>query len=282
MKQTRSESGMDFRRDTLVWCFSSLGIPEATLPELLALADRWHIPYLELRTLNGGLDLAGGLEAYHREQPEAFAALAASGRIKALDTSFALVGGTPQNWEDFRRLAGWADRLASPYLRVFGGFDFQCNNLADKLKQAAETLQRWQEMRARDGFACELAVETHDGMSSLARCRELATLWGRSFPIVWDAHHTWCVAGERFDQTFGLLEDGSIVHLHVKDSAVGPDGKRAGVLSGRGDVPIPELLAMLRREKFRGPVSLEWEKKWEPHLPELAEALAATAEHWLP
>lgn len=271
-----------FNRDTLAWCFSSLGIPQAGLPELVEIADRWRIPYLELRTLDNSLDLNAGLEACRRERPEWFAALAASGRIRSLDTSFGLAGAGPQPWDDLRRLAVWADRLGCPYLRVFGGFDFHCPDVDANLHRAAETLQRWQEIRAEDGLACTLAVETHDGLSSLERCRALRDLWGHRFPVIWDAHHTWREAGERFDQTFGLFDDGSIVHFHVKDSVVTSDGKHTSVLPGAGEVPMPELLATLRRVQFKGPVSLEWEKKWEPHLPELEEALRATAENWLP
>ena len=50
------------------------------------------------------------------------------------------------------------------------------------------------------------------------------------------------------------------------------------VLPGTGEMPTGEVLTLLRRDAFRGAVSLEWEKMWHPYLPDLSAALAAARE----
>ena len=60
----------------------------------------------------------------------------------------------------------------------------------------------------------------------------------------------------------------------VKNTGPGPHSSIAKNL-GEGDVPLDELFTMLEKAGVQYPVSLEYEKKWCPYLPELDEALAA-------
>jgi sugar phosphate isomerase/epimerase len=46
------------------------------------------------------------------------------------------------------------------------------------------------------------------------------------------------------------------------------------VLPGTGQMPLGELFALLRTQKFGGVVSLESEKMWHPYLPDQREHLA--------
>jgi sugar phosphate isomerase/epimerase len=41
---------------------------------------------------------------------------------------------------------------------------------------------------------------------------------------------------------------------------------------GEGDIPIKECLSLLKARGYDGYVSVEWEKRWQPHLlePEIA------------
>ena len=78
-------------------------------------------------------------------------------------------------------------------------------------------------------------------------------------------------------QTWEALGD-CVCGVHVKDSR--PEGLsgRAEALPGSGDVPVVQLLKLLREIEFAGPVALEWEKYWHPELPDLEAALKSMSQ----
>ena len=128
-------------------CFSSLGCPEFSLDQTLALAARHGISAVELRALGGTIDLPAHLSAQfgtpaqlaahlHRTQPAV--------RITALDTSLHLVGTTSAEREQLTILATWAEALGVRRLRVFDG-----GKLADdaEIAEAGSTLQWWRELQ---------------------------------------------------------------------------------------------------------------------------------------
>ncbi len=103
-------------------CFSTLGCPELSLEETAALARRFHVPYLELRTLENRTDLPvllaafpggwSGVRDYLHERD-------LSPRV--LGTSFKLIGSSAAQWEELFAFARLAQDLEAPWLRVFGG-----------------------------------------------------------------------------------------------------------------------------------------------------------------
>jgi sugar phosphate isomerase/epimerase len=45
------------------------------------------------------------------------------------------------------------------------------------------------------------------------------------------------------------------------------------VLIGEGDFPARALVALLRENSYQRFISLEWEKRWHPHIPDPEIAL---------
>lgn len=256
------------------WCFSTLGCVEAGLAEVVALADAHAIPLLELRGLDGSLDLAAALAAAWRDHRELCTRLRDDRRVRVLGTSFLLLRDDAAGRDQLLACAAQADALACPWLRVFGRAGHGLELADADLERAGATLAWWRHERAARGLRCDLLLETHDVFSSTANCQRLLAI-GDGIDLLWDAHHTWVAAGEPFAATWAAL-GARVRHVHVKDSRL-HQGRREGVLPGAGDVPIPALLALLREAGFAGAVSLEWERHWEPYLPPLAEALAALA-----
>lgn len=256
-------------------CFSTLGCPDLALDEVLALARRFELPAVEVRSLGGSLDLPAYLASTYGTPAEFARHLADSAvRVVAFDTSLRLVGGTVAEREQVATLAPWAEAAGIRWLRVFDG-----GRLADaaELAEAAETLRWWRELRARSGWQVELMVETHDALLTAAAIgRFCAALPGTA--LLWDAHHTWRKGGEAPVETWRAIHE-AVVHVHVKDSIPVPSARHpfSYVLPGDGDFPIAPLLEVLRADRFVGPVSLEWEKVWHPYLGTLEEALAAAA-----
>ena len=59
----------------------------------------------------------------------------------------------------------------------------------------------------------------------------------------------------------------------MKDMKHLPGGGWQYVLNGEGEIPLAEILGLLRRQGFDGWLSYEWEKKWHPELASAEVAL---------
>lgn len=260
-------------------CFSTLGCPDLSLDAATALARRRQIPALELRALGGTVDLPAYFAAQYRTPAAATAEVAATGlKIVALGASLRLVDNTAADREQLLQWAPWADALGARWLRVFDG-----GSSGDdaELTRAAETWAWWQTARAHHGWHVDLMVETHDSIFTAAAIRRLVEA-APGLAVLWDSHHTWKKGGEDPLITWATARE-HIVHVHVKDSISAP-GTPHGftyVPPGGGEFPFAALIERLRRDRFVGAVSLEWEKLWHPQLAPLDEALeAAVAQGW--
>jgi sugar phosphate isomerase/epimerase len=249
-------------------CLSTLGCAELTFAEQCTLATRWGIRLLELRSAGGSFDLPA-VEASDR--------LAGRPWRDQLDAQGMEVACVNTSWRCDRppamdEIAGWAalaDRLRTPWLRVFPGDGDQ--------ERAAAGLAGLDRTLAAMGAACRLALETHDGcVTSAATLRLLTGAPHGRVGIVWDSHHTWRGGGEDPLTTWNALGH-AVVLVQVKDSVDRPSQRHpyTYVIPGHGQCPLADISALLARESFRGPVSLEWERHWHPYLPPLDTALAA-------
>jgi sugar phosphate isomerase/epimerase len=262
----------------MVRAFSTLGCPEATLAEALAIAQRHGLAALELRALGGTTELP----AYLREQFGSPTALADrlhghAVRVVALGTSLRAIGGTAADRDQFLEFLPWAEALGVPWLRVFDGGR---TGDAAELREAAETLRWWRELRAARGWRADLMLETHDVLAAPAVLRDFLAAVPDAC-ILWDSHHTWRRFGKDPVTTWRSIRS-RVVHVHVKDSVgiPGPRHPYTYVRPGEGEFPMAPLLAELQAG-FAGAVSLEWEKLWHPALPPLEEALqVAAARRW--
>lgn len=257
----------------MLHAFSTLGCPEMDLDQAIAMAARHGLYTLELRTLNGTTDLPAWFQD-HYGSPAGLAAHLKHRHVKvcAIGTSFKLVGSDDIDRAQLSNFVKWADEADVPWLRVFDGGK---SGSDEEMAEAAETLKWWREQRIKNAWAVDLMVETHDSLLTgekahrlIAKCPQVS--------ILWDVHHTWKKGGEAPAKTWAGLRNHT-VHLHVKDSVSepAPTGTHpyTYVLPGDGEYPMLELREALRKDKFNGVMSLEWERMWHPYLPELDKAL---------
>ena len=156
----------DFSDSNLKWCFSSLGSPDLNLDETLALADRYGIGLIELRTLSGVVDIAPILDKYISENPDKVADIKEKRRIVGLNTSFHIASNTEDDRSQLIRTAKLADKLGAKYLRVFGGFPFLEGLTPERLSESARSLEWFEKVKRKNGLECEMTLEIHDGYSS--------------------------------------------------------------------------------------------------------------------
>lgn len=246
--------------------FSTLGCPGEPLDHVLELAQGNNFTGLELRTADDEFTHIGLTAAERRELRTRIED--AGLEILAVNSYVRLCAVEEQPLEAHLELA--AD-LGARGVRVFPGDDPDADT-ADSPSAG--------EIRALDRVTSapkdsRILLETHDSHSAghkMAKfCRLLDTdVPGHNAKVIWDSAHTWS-HGETPAEAFELLEPW-IDFIQIKDEDSTQDYKP--VPMGTGDYPIADLLQTLQGTDYW--LSLEWELKWHPHLPPLAEALPAT------
>jgi sugar phosphate isomerase/epimerase len=251
-------------------CFSTLGCGDLDLPGVLALAERWDIPSVELRSLGGTIDLPAHFEASFGT-PERLTDFLRGQivRIASVDTSAVLFDSGEDDRRTLRDIVPWARATNAKRLRVFDGGTTASEQ---ELSSARPLLDWWQALATDQALPFTLAIETHDSLFDDRALEQFVDLYPHT-EILWDTHHTWKRGGTDVATTWSRLADRTH-HLHVKDSRA--DSSEQGytyVAPGEGEFPFQQLIELLRNEDFDGTISLEWERFWHPELPDIEIAL---------
>jgi sugar phosphate isomerase/epimerase len=259
------------------WCFSTLGCPALTLEQALGLASAWDFGGIELRALEGSIDLVEVLTRRFGE-PAKLAAMMADRKVKicALDASMHLRGSSAKDRAELLALAPWADALGIERVRVFDGGRNEKLLSAEARDDMLNTFDWWQRERKRAGLRCDLMIETHWILTNPENCVALARAASERVGILWDSFHTWAHAEMSLPETWQRLAP-HVCHIHLRDGvrdATKPEGARY-LLPGEGAYPLSELLQLVGASDYRGWLSFEWERHWHPELPALEDALAA-------
>jgi sugar phosphate isomerase/epimerase len=254
--------------------FSTLGTPAWTIDQVAENARRAGYDGIELRLLDGEIVPPDLPKARRAEVKRALGELA----ICCLDTSGRFAYPDPaeraKNRADVERYLEMANDLEAPMLRVFGGNLAPDQTLEQGIELIADSLNQLAPVAERHGVA--IVLETHDAMSAGQAVHDvLAKVPSRSIGALWDSHHPYRM-GETVEQTWDLVGD-RLLHTHVKDAQRKGDGWQL-VLLGEGEVPVKPMLATLHRKGWQGWVSVEWEKKWHPEIPDPEVAMPQHAD----
>jgi len=84
--------------------------------------------------------------------------------------------------------------------------------------------------------------------------------------VLWDINHPVRFFGEKAEQTYENIGE-YVKYLHIKDS-VQKNGKIEYRMTSHGDLPVADILKLLKKDSFDGFLSLEWTKRWLPELQE--------------
>jgi len=259
--------------------FSTLGCPKWDWKKILSFANEHGFIAIELRGLEGNLDLpANPLFAADRIEQTKAEIKASQLRIACVSSSANLYmeDATKRAKElgDARRFIDLAASLDAPCVRVFGGkADSDKAPVPDAPTKArvAAGLRDLGEYAAPKNVT--VIIESHDHFTSSATLKDvLNQADSKSVGLLWDAHHTFATSNE--DPEFTVKQLGPwIRHTHLKDST-GSGEDRKYVLTGRGNVPIERQIKALQSIGYKGYFCFEWEKLWHPEIadPEIAIA----------
>jgi sugar phosphate isomerase/epimerase len=253
--------------------FSTLGCPKWSWRTILDTAVRDGYAAVELRGLEGNMDLPGLPRFSAASVPTVLADLdALSLRIASVDSSVMLhspdAGERAKAMEDGRRFIDLGHRLRSPYMRVFGDKLVPGEDRSVTISRVGDGLRSLGAYARGSGVT--VLIESHGDFTDSASLRSILERSGDGTALLWDAHHTVVSAKEAPADTFRQL--GRFVrHTHLKDSRPSGDDVQY-VLTGSGSVPVRDTVRVLAHGGYRGYYCLEWEKAWHPELeePEIA------------
>lgn len=249
--------------------FSTLSCPDWSWEKVLDEAQRLGYAGIEARGADGEMYLPKAKPF----QPENIARTMEGLRTRSLvitdlgsSVSFhdpAMWGSSLNEGKDYVDLAA---KLGVPYVRVFG------DKVPDRSKTddtIALIVKGYRELCAYIGERdVMILLETHGDFPDIELLQPVFE--GVAHPklgLLWDIEHVFRRYGK--DATaFSVWAAPYIRHVHVKDAKRQPDGSFTLCMIGEGDVPVAADVALLRGIGYSGFLSLEWEKKWVPHLEE--------------
>ena len=260
--------------------FSTLACPAWGLPKILDFAAEHGFAAIELRGLEGNLDLPSHPAFAPEHLGQTKHAIAAHGlRIACVSSSASLHESDPvkraQVVADAKRFVDLAASLQAPYVRVFG-------NSPDSERPVSPT----EDLRARVGAGLRelgaygrsrqvsVLIESHDDFTSSAALGDVLGRAGSAqVGLLWDAYETFNSSSEEPEFSVRQLSRW-IRHTHLKDAMGTTNQDRRYVLTGRGNVPVRRQVRALRAAGYKGFYCFEWEKVWHPELdePEIAVA----------
>lgn len=249
--------------------FSTLGCPKWPWKTILENARANGYAAIELRGIEGEMNLP--------RRPE-FAPGAVAGTLKdlsAADLKISDLGSSAmlhspddakrnEQIDEARRFIDLAHALSVPYVRVFGNNYVANEPKATTIARIADALRGL--ATYAKGSNVTVIVESHGDFTDSPSLLDLMKQAGDGVALLWDTHHT-CVEGkEKPADTFAAL--GRYVrHTHIKDS-VPAGAERHYVLTGKGDVPIADIVRTLVAGGYAGYYCFEWEKAWHPDIDE--------------
>lgn len=254
--------------------FTTLGAPAWSWTKVLDEAQRLGFGAIEVRGVDGEMDLPKAPVFAPAERAKTLADLEAHGlAICGLGSSVNLHDAKklPDQLASGRAYIDLAQALGVPYVRVFGDKIPAGTDEGAIIAQVAAGLDELG--RYAEGRGVGVLIEAHGDFSDSRRLTAvMARAHSPAVGILWDAHHPWRACGEPLQTTYAALKPW-IRHIHVKDSRATADGNFRYCLTGEGEFPWDELWRILREDGYTGYISLEWEKRWHPELEEPEVAL---------
>ncbi|PYX03774.1 MAG: xylose isomerase [Acidobacteria bacterium] len=252
--------------------FSTLGCPGWEWAKILTFAQQHGFGAIELRGLQGTMDLPARPEFGPGRVAESKKEVAAHGlHISCVSSSANMHDTDPKKHKeqlaDARRFIDLAHALGVPYVRVFG------NKIVGPRDQALQKVAK--SLRELGDYAgpkhVTVLIESHGDFTDSPTLRTiLEQANSKHVGLLWDAHHTYVDGKE--DPSFTVGQLGKYIHhTHLKDSR--KEGNDVHyVLTGRGQVPVKQQVQALVKIGYKGYYSFEWEKVWHSDIeePEIA------------
>ncbi len=249
--------------------FSTLSFDECSFEDMAKLCKKYGYDGIEIRMGSG----VGAVDYTEQELSEIRKMLDSYGvSVVGLGSSVCPRDNSEENYEGFVKLLPMAKALGANGIRVFTGtFKGRRSQPNNPLNYdgLVTLLQRLSDEAKKYGVC--VYIETHNDFSTGKDLKRLLASVNRdNCKIIWDIMHP-LEEFEEPQQTMDYLGK-SVAHVHVKDGYKPDD---PDVISytycpiGEGDIPIGEIVSVLKKGGYDGYYSLEWEEQWRESLKQL-------------
>jgi len=264
--------------------FSTLGCPAWNWQTTIAKAKEYGYDGIEWRVLDG--EIIGPSLSLGKAAEIAKAVSAAGLETCALDSGVSLAAGPGEERDkrinEGKAMIKMARSFAAPMLRVFPGTYPESVSDDQALQWMADSLR----LLIPDAKAAgvRLALEVHDSLgwdrrakrgnsASALTARLAATVASPQVGVLWDLGNPY-LEGETPAEAWGNVKD-QCIFVHAKDMRPNAAGQWEYVLPGQGAMPLLDIAAWLKEAGYDGWISIEWEKKWHPEIPDPEVAFPA-------
>ena len=261
--------------------FTTLGCPAWDMDTICARGRAYGYDGVGFRGLQGEIDVTR-LPAFTSGVAETRRKLREAG-LEVSDIASSIRLCEPEkhadNIEEARRTIAVCHELGCTNVRVFGGGDLarytrpQLADFGRANMEAILTLDGAQDLH--------WLFETHDNWIKSTDCRMLLDrIPTPAFGALWDIGHTPRVGGETPQETYATIGP-RVGYTHIKDAVYDPGHKLAMsdgwryVVPGTGQLPLAEVIGLLKAHGYDGWLQFEHEKRWHPELPEPEDILPA-------
>ncbi len=245
--------------------FSTLGCPDFSWSEMLAMAKDCGFHGIEVRGMGEGLRNIKG-NPFSKENREATVEKLQKMHLEipCLSTGCALkyLDKAEETKAEIKEYIHLANAIGTPYLRILADRNAQADGEVDDdaiLPILSELVSY------AENYDVTLLVETNGVYADTKRLANLLnSVASDNVGALWDVHHPYRFMNESPEETVQNL-GAYIKYIHVKDSVM-EDGKPSYRMMGEGDLPLDAAMFSLRSINYEGYVSLEWLKSYAPHL----------------
>ena len=257
--------------------FTTLGCPTWDLETIIARAKEYGYDAVDFRGLGDEIAIYELPEFADRPERTAEMFAEAGLEISGFSSSAYMFCAKEEDREaslkEVVRYGELCRAMGVGFIRVFGGYLAE-TGLDEAVRISVEAIEQ---MAAAAAPAC-VVVETHDNWVETAPlAKVLERVKAPNAGVLWDLHHPYRFKGESPQESYDNIGRYTR-YTHVKNSLPTTDGKYQTALGGEGDVPLKEMVSLLKSGGYDGYLTLEWEKRWEPELadPEIAFPAYAT------
>jgi sugar phosphate isomerase/epimerase len=263
--------------------FSTLGCPDWTFTQIVDFAALHGYSGLELRGIQREMDLTKVKELATPEARKNTLKLMNDKGLRFVDLGSSATLHFPKgaerqkNLDEGKRFIDLAEQLDCPFVRAFP------NNIPkgqDKeVTMALITLGLLELAEHAKSSKVSILLESHGDLVKISDLE--IVMKAAAHPnagLIWDVVNMWSITREAPADAYNVLKP-YIRHTHIKDAKIltGDNVKKGEnlqyVLLGQGDTPILEAVDILKKGRYKGYYSFEWEKLWHPELGDPGEAI---------
>ncbi len=265
-----------FRSDWIVKiAFSTVGCPEWSWGDIYIMAKDLGFNGIELRGLENEMDLTRARPFTDAHLDKTTANLKKLNLAISCLASSCYLGGTDDEdkaLEEGFKYIDLASKLNCKYIRILGDLNPDPRGEIDD-ERVIRLLLRLAP-KAEEKNVC-LLVETSGVYAKSSRLKKIIESVDSEYvQVLWDIHHPYRFFNESPNETVRNIGKYT-KYVHIKDSVMNEDGTVSYKILGDGDLPVVEILDLLKSTCDVDYVSLEWVKRWNKNLVDAAVVFPA-------